>query len=147
MLLFDGVLIGTEMEVGKQGFNDAVMFAKTTCCFVDDLDKITHTHTHTHPDCNFHVYLCTDILLIVEEREKKGQRRDCLHHVVALAYSVVIPVAGKPAFQILQPRVDFKYLFRAANNEAKALWMTKITDAILEIRARLHIGSTPKASK
>ncbi len=72
---------------------------------------------------NFHVYLCSDILLVVEEREKKGQRRDYLHHVVGLAYAAVIPVAGKPAFQILQPRQDFKYLFRAANSEAKgALW-------------------------
>ncbi len=68
---------------------------------------------------NFHVYLCSDMLLVVEEREKKGQRRDYLHHVVGLAYAAVIPVAGKPAFQILQPRQDFKYLFRAANSEAK----------------------------
>lgn len=70
---------------------------------------------------NFHVYLCSDMLLVVEEREKKGQRRDYLQHVVGLAYAAVIPVAGKPAFQILQPRQDFKYLFRAANSEAKGL--------------------------
>jgi hypothetical protein len=57
---------------------------------------------------NIHLYLLNDVALMVEQVEKKGVRRDFLSRVLAVAYSVVVPVPGKAAFQVLQPQQDYK---------------------------------------
>jgi hypothetical protein len=52
---------------------------------------------------NVHLYLMTDIMLLVERVEKKGIRRDFLYQVLSVPFSHVVPVSGKAAFEVLQP--------------------------------------------
>jgi hypothetical protein len=110
-LIYDSMLIGTEIPVGAS-VDEAMMKGMR----------------------NIHLYLLSDILLLVEKIEKKGVRRDFLNHVVSVPYSVVVPVTGKAAFQILSPQHDFKYIFRCASMEQKLAWVKILTDAIHESR-------------
>lgn len=55
---------------------------------------------------NVHLYLMSDIMLLVEQVEKKGVRRDVLHQIISVPYSHVVSVAGKAAFQVLQRQQD-----------------------------------------
>ena len=60
---------------------------------------------------NVHLYLMTDIMLLVERVEKKGVRRDFLYQVISVPYSHVVPMTGKAAFQVLQPQQDKSKFF------------------------------------
>ncbi len=112
-MIYDSVLIVSEMQVGANA--DEAMMKNMR---------------------NIHLYLLNDVMLMVEQVEKKGVRRDFLYHVVGVAYSVVVPVPGKAAFQILQPQRDFKYLFRCASTEQKLTWVRVLTDAISAARTK-----------
>lgn len=114
-MIGDSIMVGTEIPVGAN-VNEAL------------LKKMR----------NIHLYLMTDILLLVEQVDKKGVRRDFLHHVVSIPYSVVVPVAGKPAFQILAPQQNnFKYVFRCGSMEQKLEWTRLLTDAIHACRSTI----------
>lgn len=88
---------------------------------------------------NFHLYLLTDILLIVEEVEKKGAKTPILQSVVGVAYCVVIPIHSKAAFQLVQPQQDVKYIFRCGSQDQKLKWIKELSDAILEARQKLQL--------
>ena len=110
-MLYDSVLIVSEMQVGASA--DEAMMKNMR---------------------NIHLYLLNDVALMVEQVEKKGVRRDFLSRVIAVAYSVVVPVPGKAAFQVLQPQQDYKYYFRCASMEQKLTWVRVLTDAISAAR-------------
>lgn len=116
-MLYDSILVGTEIPVGTN-VNDALM--KTMR--------------------NIHLYLLSDLLLLVEKVEKKGARRDILLHVLSVPYSVVVPITGKAAFQILSPQQEnFKYVFRCASMEQKLIWVRVLTDAIQASRSAISM--------
>jgi hypothetical protein len=112
-MLYDSVLIVSEMQVGASA--DEAMMKNMR---------------------NIHLYLLNDVALMVEQVEKKGVRRDFLYRVIAVAYSVVVPLPGKAAFQVLLPQQDFKYLFRCASMEQKMTWVRVLTDAISAARVK-----------
>ena len=117
-LIYDSVLIVSEIPVGTS-VDEAMMKSMR----------------------NVHMYLLNDIILLVERVEKKGVRRDFLYRVIPVRFSVVVPVNGKMAFQILQSQQEPKYVFRCASMEQKLTWVKALTDTIFNARNRTAAGT------